>query len=97
MVHNCPVYGGSSGSPLLHGDTGELVGVHVGFDHNRFEAQAVTLQAVREFLVGCGEIVGLSEEMETEGGDSDSGGDGCGSPLPLAKRLRKRIEQRTKK
>lgn len=38
MVHDSPVYGGSSGSPLLHAATGELVGVHVGFDHNRFEA-----------------------------------------------------------
>ena len=50
LVHNCPVYGGSSGSPLLRADTGELVGIHSAFDFNRFEAQAVTLEALQVFL-----------------------------------------------
>lgn len=50
LVHDCPVYGGCSGAPLLHAQTGELLGVHVCFDHNRFEAQAVTVEAVRQFI-----------------------------------------------
>jgi len=52
VVHDCPVYAGSSGSPLLHFETGELVGLHVGFDHNKFQAEAVTLEAIREVLAG---------------------------------------------
>ena len=51
MAHSCPVYGGSSGSPLLLGSSGELVGVHIAFDMNKFEAQAVTLEAVRAFIL----------------------------------------------
>ena len=54
IAHDCPVYGGSSGSPLLHGRTGELVGIHTGFDFRRFQAEAVTLEAIREFLRGEG-------------------------------------------
>ena len=30
----------------------ELVGIHTNFDHNKFEAQAITLEAVHAFLVG---------------------------------------------
>ena len=50
MAHDCPVYGGSSGSPLLMACTAELVGVHTCFDHGKFEAQAVTLEAIRSLL-----------------------------------------------
>ena len=49
LVHTCPVYAGSSGSALLHGETGELVGIHTGFDLLKFEAQAVTLEALCSF------------------------------------------------
>ena len=64
LVHDCPVYGGCSGAPLLHAQTGELVGVHVGFDHNRFQAQAVTVQAVREFLFPQVTVPGLADTLE---------------------------------
>lgn len=98
LVHNCPVYGGSSGSPLLLATSGELVGVHTGFDLNRFEAQAVTLQAVREFLASTVDLCRLGKAKQTsdrfivssklrESGDDD---DGEESPLPLAERLAKR-------
>ena len=47
-------YAGSSGSALLHGQTGELVGIHTGFDHKKFSAEGVTLEAVRKFLAQYG-------------------------------------------
>jgi hypothetical protein len=101
MAHSCPVYAGSSGSPLLLAASGELVGVHTGFDLNRFEAQAVTLQAVRDFLAGSVELChqGQAEQAggrmgatardataTRESGDDDSEE----SPLPLAERLARR-------
>ena len=101
MAHNCPVYAGSSGSPLLLAASGELVGVHTGFDLNKFEAQAVTLQAVREFLADTAEpccqgrakhagsrtgATARGASTEREGADDD----GDQSPLPLAERLMRR-------
>jgi hypothetical protein len=44
------VYGGCSGAALLHGETAELVGIHTGFDHKKFEAQAITLEAINAFV-----------------------------------------------
>ena len=50
LVHNCPIYSGSSGSPLFHFQTGSIVGIHTGFDHNKFQAEAVTVEAIKEFV-----------------------------------------------
>ena len=52
IVHDCPTHAGSSGSPLFHFETGELVGLHTGFSHDKFQAEAVTLEAIREVLAG---------------------------------------------
>ncbi len=49
ITHSCPVWGGSSGSPLFDGTSGELVGLHTGFDHNKFQAEAITIEAIRAF------------------------------------------------
>ena len=38
--------------------------MHVGFDHNRFQAQAVTVQAVREFLFPQVTVPGLADTLE---------------------------------
>lgn len=50
LEHDCPVFAGNSGSPLLLADTGELVGIHTGYNFNRFTACATTAEAVRELL-----------------------------------------------
>ena len=106
MVHSCPVYAGSSGSPLLLASSGELVGVHTGFDLNKFEAQAITLQAVRNFLAlggvdqcchqvkkpnSLGRCDGMgSVARDASAGREGGGDDGEDSPLPLVERLARR-------
>ena len=81
---------GSSGSPLLLADTGELVGVHTGFDLNRFEAQAVTLQAVRSFLADTaaqrdGPKAGSNAGSEAGSKAGSKAGRGGGSRSPISR------------
>lgn len=64
LAHNCPVYAGNSGGPILNGHSGwggQLVGIHTGFNHNKFHGEAVTLEAIKKFLGECPEI---QEEIE---------------------------------
>jgi hypothetical protein len=50
LQHSCPVFAGNSGSALLLASNGELVGVHAGYNFNKFSYHGTTLEAIAEFL-----------------------------------------------
>lgn len=50
LVHSCPAFAGNSGSALLAVDTGELVGMHTGYNHKRHTYHGTTWEAIQAFL-----------------------------------------------
>ena len=49
LVHTCPAFAGNSGSALLAA-SGQLVGVHTGYNHRRFTYYGTSLEAIVAFL-----------------------------------------------
>jgi hypothetical protein len=50
LQHCCPVFAGNSGSALLLAGSGELAGLHTGYNMQSYSYHGTTLEAIREFL-----------------------------------------------
>jgi S1-C subfamily serine protease len=50
LEHCCPVFAGNSGSALLLASSGELVGLHTGYNMCSYSYHGTTLQAIRAFI-----------------------------------------------
>jgi S1-C subfamily serine protease len=50
LQHSCPVFAGNSGSALLLAGSGELIGIHTGYNPQRYAYCGTTLEALRTFL-----------------------------------------------
>ena len=50
LVHSCPVFSGNSGSALLLACSGKLVGIHTGYNDQKYSYHGTTLEAITEFI-----------------------------------------------